>query len=45
MAEAIKGKVQGLMMLKKQDKKTDLIIKKTINKISGLFDTHDLWQE
>lgn len=45
MAEAIKGKVQGMMMLRKQDAKTDLIIKKTFNEISGLFDTHDLWQD
>ncbi len=45
VAEAIKGKVQGLMMLRKQDAKTDLLIKKTVNEISGLFDTNDLWQE
>lgn len=45
VAEAIKGKVQGLMMFRKQDAKTDLLIKKTVNEISGLFDSYDLWQE
>lgn len=45
VAEAIKGKAQGLMMLRKQDAKSDLLIKKTVHEISGLLDTNDLWQE
>ncbi len=45
VAEAIKGKAQRLMMLRKQDAKSDLLIKKTVNEISGLLDTNDLWQE
>lgn len=32
-------------MLRKQDAKSDLLIKKTVNEISGLLDTNDLWQE
>lgn len=30
VAESIKGKVQGMMMLRKQDAKTDLLIKKNL---------------
>jgi len=42
IAEAIKGKVQNLMSLKKQDTQTDLLIKKTVNEINGLISTYEL---
>ncbi len=42
VAEAIKGKVQGLLLLKKNDVRTDLMIKKTMNEINGLIQTHEL---
>ncbi len=40
--ESIKGKVQGLLILKKKDTKSDLFIKKTISEINGLIDTNEL---
>jgi hypothetical protein len=42
VAEAIKGKTLGLMLLKKQDAKTDLLVRKTLNEISGLIETYEL---
>jgi hypothetical protein len=40
--ESIKGKVQGLLILKKKNSRSDLLIKKTISEINGLIDTHEL---
>ncbi len=45
VAEAIKGKAQGLMMMKKQGPQADLLITKIINEINGLIDTNELSKE
>ena len=42
VTESIKGKVQGLLLLKKKDAKAEYLINKTINEINGLIDTHEL---
>lgn len=42
VAEAIKGKAQGLMMMKHKGPQSDLLITKTINEINGLIKTNEL---
>ena len=42
VVEAIKGKAQGLRMMKKKGPQTELLITKTINEINGLIETHEL---
>lgn len=45
VAEAIKGKIQNMANMKSQDAKTDLLIKKTVNEISGLISSYELYGE
>jgi hypothetical protein len=45
VAEAIKGKAQGLRMMKLKGLQTDPFITKIINEINGLIDTHELSEE
>ncbi len=45
VAEAIKGKAQGLMVMKKQGPQADLTITKIINEINGLIEAHELSKE
>ena len=42
VAEAIKGKAQGLRMMKQTGSQSDLLITKTINEINGLIKTNEL---
>ena len=45
VAEAIKGKAQGLRMMKQTGSQADLLITKTIHEINGLIKTNELSEE
>ncbi len=45
VAEAVKGKAQALMMMRKPGPQTDMSITKLIHEINGLIDTHQLSKE